>query len=228
MTQPHPGRPPDDDAGAEARDEPEWQPVTRVHRRCLGPPRSAACVIRPAATPGVAAPSVYRSVRPMTRVWLLVAVGAASLCVASAVGATGKGQPTRVGPVYLVSTGHRVALGVWRTTDGYCVSPDRVGLRRVYCIPRTWLRAAGPTFTWLSRGPRGTTLVVGIVKQRVHRGQVEDRRGTAPVPLYEAPAGLGTSLRFFRAVVRTGTPPKWRVRFYDGRDRVVGSVGQVL
>jgi len=164
----------------------------------------------------------------MIRVWLPIAVGAASLCAAPVVGATNTDRPPRVGPVYSVPTDQRVALRVWRTTEGYCVSPDRVSLNRVSCVPSTWLRTAGPTFTWLSRGPGGTRLVVGIAKQRVRRGQVEDRRGTAPVPLYEAPAGLRTSLRFFRAVVRTGAPPKWRVRFYDGRDNVVGSVGHGL
>ena len=169
---------------------------------------------------------VYRSLRPMIRVWLPIAVGAASLCAAPVVGATNTDRPPRVGPVHSVPTDQRVALRVWRTTEGYCVSPDRVSLNRVSCVPSTWLRTAGRTFTWLSRGPGGTRLVVGIAKQRVRRGQVEDRRGTAPVPLYEAPAGLRTSLRFFRAVVRTGAPPKWRVRFYDGRDNVVGSVGQ--
>jgi hypothetical protein len=163
----------------------------------------------------------------MIRVWLLIAVGAASLSVASAVGATSTDRPTRVGPVYYVPTGQRAALRVWRTTDGYCVSPDRL-TNRVYCIPNTWLRTTGQTFAWLSRERPGTALVVGIVKQRVRRGHVEDRRGTAPVPLYDGPAGLRTSLRFFRAVVRTGRPPKWRVRFYDGRGNVVGSVGQGL
>lgn len=164
----------------------------------------------------------------MTRVWLLIAVGAASLGVASAVGAANTDRPARVGPVYSIPTGQRTALRVWRTTEGYCMSPDRVSLNRVFCIPNTWLREAGPTFDWLSQERPGTTLVVGIVKQRVRRGQREDRRGTAPLPLYDAPAGLRTGLRFFRTVVRTGAPPKWRVRFYDGRGRVVGSVGQAL
>lgn len=164
----------------------------------------------------------------MIRVWLLIAVGAASLSVASVAGATSTDRPARVGAVYSIPTGQRVALRVWRTTEGYCISPKRLNLNRVFCIPSTWLRTTGPAFIWLSREPRGTMLVVGIVKPRVQRGQVEDRRGTAPVRLYKAPADLRTSLRFFSAVVRTGAPPKWRVRFYDSRGNVVGSVGQGL
>ena len=137
-------------------------------------------------------------------------------------------QPRRVGPIYVVATGQGTTLRIWRTTDGYCVLPFRLELSdRAMCVPRALLeRRGGAMFACLCRQRHGTALVAGTVKPIVRRGERTDGRGVAAVQLYPAPPGLSTSLRFFRTIVRVGSPPKWSVNFYDRRDNLVGSVGQ--
>jgi hypothetical protein len=141
--------------------------------------------------------------------------------------ASGQGLPRRVGPIYVVPTGSGTAVRVWRTADGYCVLAYRIELiDRAFCIATASLDRGGPMFSCLCGQRRGTSLVVGTVKASVVRGQKTDRRGVAAIQLYAAPQELDTSLRFFRTVVRSGSPPKWRVDFYNRRGKIVGTVGQ--
>lgn len=157
---------------------------------------------------------------------LLVAALLSALVVSSAA-ATERKQPQRVGPIHLVDTGNGTTLRVWRTSEGYCVLPFRLALAdRAFCVPNRVLKRSGSMFSCLCRQGRGTSLVAGIVKANVRRSEKTDRRGVAPVQLFSAPEALDTSLRFFRTVARSGSPPKWRVVVYDRSGRMAGSVGQ--
>jgi len=141
--------------------------------------------------------------------------------------ASDRALPPRVGPIYVVPTGNGTAIRVWRTADGYCILAFRPELiDRAFCVSKASLDRGGPMFSCLCMQRHGTSLVVGTVKPLVRRGEKTDRTGTSAVPLYRMPAALGTNLRVFRAVVRSGTPPKWRVQFYDRSDKVVGTVSQ--
>src|SRR4249920_2620165 len=98
----------------------------------------------------------------MSRLSLLVAVLALALYTASSVVASDGTRPRRIGPIYIVSTGHGSIFRIWKTTEGYCILADRLELAdRAFCIPSARLDRGGPMFACLCRQRHGTTLVVG-------------------------------------------------------------------
>lgn len=129
------------------------------------------------------------------------------------------------GPVMTIAAKPGWELYAWRAKDGLCVSTYRFQPDRAFCVRAAELRG-GPTFTCVCRQRNGSTLLIGLVEPVVRRAETTDRRGTAPLALYAASPALGTRYRFFRAVARSGAPPKWQVEFLDRHGNVVGSASQ--
>lgn len=114
----------------------------------------------------------------MKRRSALGVVIAVIVLAAGAAASAGGHEPTRAGPVFLVSTGKGTSLRVWRTTEGgLCITPFRVRVGRWFCISRESLARPGQAFSCLCRQRHGTTLVAGVVKRSVRQGEKEDARG---------------------------------------------------
>ena len=159
---------------------------------------------------------------------LLALVLAASLTVPSLSGARAEagGQPRRIGSIVLIARGPGWKFYGWRTTDGLCLTVYRPSLSdRAFCVRSSELKRAVTNVGCVCRQRAGTTLFIGVVKPVVQRSEVTDRRGVSPVPILLI-RGLYPNLRYFRAVAHSGVPPRWRVRFFDGRGKVIGYAGQ--
>lgn len=135
----------------------------------------------------------------------------------------------RVGPVVTVAHGPDWILRGWRSTYGVCLA---------YHAPDS--RAGWPVcgFGHPEKGGQGTiggtvrslgwkTLIVAAVAPQVARVKVTLRgRHWNPVRLYRPPQRLGTSLRFLRLVLPTGSPtgppPRWRVVALDRSGKRIG------
>jgi hypothetical protein len=149
-------------------------------------------------------------------------VAAALAVSASASQAKDTASSKRLGPIVTVASGPHWSLRAWKSTAGLCISyrpPAGVNVCHVRLRPQVFL------FSFL--GNRGKhTLVIGAIATNVVRVEVKDKRGHFSTRFYEPPRALNTSLRFFRVLLQTGSPPKWQIVAYDGEGRQVGLVGQ--
>jgi hypothetical protein len=131
----------------------------------------------------------------------------------------------RVGPAYVVASGDGWKLFGWKKDNGLCVSPQRPAANRGLCFSQVQL--AGAPFACFCGQPRhGRMLALGVVKASTRHPRLVDRLGTRAVAIYASPEALATSFRFFRVVAHTGSPPRWRLDFFDRSGGRAGTVGQ--
>jgi len=129
----------------------------------------------------------------------------------------------RIGPIVTVASGSGWSLRAWQSSSGLCVS-YRPLAGGDFCHVR--LPRGSSLFTFV-RDLGGRTLVIGAIARNVARVKVKDRKGRSLwARIFEPPRSLNTRLRFFRVVVQSGSPPKWRAIAYDPELRQVGLVGQ--
>lgn len=153
---------------------------------------------------------------------LLVVPAAAVLVLSGSAGqASDAASSKQIGPIVTVASGSDWSLKAWRSTNGLCIAHRPGGGDTCHVqLPRR-----GSLFAYL-RGLGKHTLVIGAVARNVVRVQAKEQDRTFSIRIYEPPRTLKTRLRFFRVLVRTGSPPKWRVLAYDAEGKQVGFVGQ--
>jgi len=153
---------------------------------------------------------------------VLLSVAAALAASASASQAEDAGASKRIGPIVTVASGPQWTLRAWQSSAGLCISHRPlagVDVCHVRLPPR------GSLFSFLGNlGNR--TLVIGALAPNVSRVEITDKRGHFSTRIYEPPRALKTRLNFFRVLVRTGSPPKWRIVAYDDEGKRIGLVGQ--
>jgi hypothetical protein len=162
-----------------------------------------------------------------------VAVSTASMAIAvafsctPAVEARDAAPPKRIGPVVTIASGSGWKLTGWRSSAGialaYRAPKDSGTMYRI--APRygtslsTWLSPTGSLGKW--------TRVIGVVTPNAARVEVTSSNGRGfTTHLYRAPPSLKTSLRFFRVLVKSGSPPRWKVQAFDRHGKQIGMVGQ--
>jgi len=153
---------------------------------------------------------------------LVVSVAAVLAASAPASEAEDAGTSKRIGPIVTVASDSHWTLRAWQSTDGLCISyrpPAGVNGCHVRLPPRSSL------FSFL--GSRGKPmLVIGAIAPTVVRVEVKDKRGHFSTRIYKPSRALKTRLNFFRVLVRTGSPPNWRISAYNEDGKEVGFVGQ--
>ena len=154
-----------------------------------------------------------------------LAICAVAVLILSSTAAQGADSAVykRVGPIVTIASGSDWSLTAWRNTDGLCIryrpTPSGGGTCHVQMPPRSSL------FAYLRRREHETH-VIGVIARNVVRVQVKERGRSYSTRIYEPPQELMTRLRFFRALVRTGSPSRWQVLAYNKTGQQVGYVGQ--
>lgn len=145
-----------------------------------------------------------------------------SVAASTSTSDAGSAPQRPVGPVVTIASSGDWTLKAWRSKSGLCVEyrPHTGRLCHFRLYLRTYLFAF---FGWASPRQR---LVLGAIAPRVRSVRARDADGTTAVRIFEAPRKLGTTLRFFRVVLRPGSPPRWRVTAYDSAGKRVGFVGR--
>jgi hypothetical protein len=155
---------------------------------------------------------------------LVIVAVAALLALFSPTSQAGDAElPKRIGPIVTVGSGPGWSLRAWQSSSGLCIS-YRPLAGGDFCHVRP--RPGSSLFSFV-RDQGDHTLVIGAIARNVARVKARDRKGRRLwTRIYEPPRALKTPLRFFRALVHSGSPPKWHVIAYDRELRRVGCVGQ--